>query len=110
TLPDGDGDGVPDTADNCNGAANPAQDDLDGDGTGDVCDPDIDGDGRANGSDCAPRDATASDFPAESTNLTVVDVDPSLLGWDPDPAQGVGLVFDLLRGDVATLISDGGVA
>ena len=35
---DGDGDGVPDSADNCPEAANPDQADTDGDGIGDACD------------------------------------------------------------------------
>jgi predicted dienelactone hydrolase len=35
---DRDGDGVPDTADNCRDAANVDQEDADGDGRGDVCD------------------------------------------------------------------------
>lgn len=34
-----DGDGIPDTADNCPGTPNPDQADADRDGTGDVCDP-----------------------------------------------------------------------
>jgi Ca2+-binding RTX toxin-like protein len=34
---DGDGDGVPDGSDNCLSVANPDQEDLDGDGQGDVC-------------------------------------------------------------------------
>jgi DNA-binding beta-propeller fold protein YncE len=38
-LPDADGDGLPDTADNCPAMANPDQSDLDIDGLGDVCDP-----------------------------------------------------------------------
>lgn len=45
TALDSDGDGVPDTADNCVDASNPAQQDLDGDGQGDGCDLDVDGDG-----------------------------------------------------------------
>ena len=36
---DGDGDGVPDSADNCPSNANPGQQDSDGDGIGDACDP-----------------------------------------------------------------------
>ncbi len=37
---DGDGDGVIDCADNCPNDPNPDQSDIDGDGIGDVCDPD----------------------------------------------------------------------
>jgi hypothetical protein len=37
-TPDGDGDGIPDGADNCPGTYNPAQTDSDGDGAGDACD------------------------------------------------------------------------
>lgn len=36
--PDTDGDGIPDSSDNCAAAYNPDQADCDGDGTGDVCD------------------------------------------------------------------------
>jgi hypothetical protein len=43
---DTDGDGVPDSADNCPLVANPGQQDADGDSIGDHCDPgDFDGDG-----------------------------------------------------------------
>lgn len=45
TVSDGDGDGVPDLADNCQDASNPKQDDSDKDGFGDICDPDFDQNG-----------------------------------------------------------------
>jgi len=41
TLPDGDGDGVPDASDNCTLVANAAQCDSDGDGYGNRCDGDF---------------------------------------------------------------------
>ena len=46
---DGDGDGIPDSDDNCPGIYNPGQEDTDGDGVGDACDDDGDGDGDGNG-------------------------------------------------------------
>jgi len=112
TLTDTDLDGVPDTADDCPQDPNPAQTDLDSDGLGDVCDGDIDGDGRPNGTDCAPADPSAQDPPAEATGLDVAGggAGPSMLTWDPDPAQGAGVVFDLLRGVAGSLRADGGIA
>ncbi len=44
-LKDADADGLLDSADNCPADYNPAQGDMDGDGLGDVCDPDNDNDG-----------------------------------------------------------------
>lgn len=45
---DADGDGRNHDSDNCRLAYNPTQNDLDGDGAGDACDTDIDGDGLTN--------------------------------------------------------------
>jgi len=45
---DADLDGVPDILDNCPDDGNPDQSDIDFDGVGDVCDPDMDGDGIPN--------------------------------------------------------------
>ncbi len=55
---DRDADGVANHADNCPLTANADQSDLDRDGAGDVCDPDIDGDGFANADDPEPADAS----------------------------------------------------
>jgi uncharacterized repeat protein (TIGR01451 family) len=60
--PDGDGDGVPDSSDNCPIVPNPGQEDGDGDGVGDACDncpaianPDqADADGDGVGDLCEP--------------------------------------------------------
>ena len=66
---DGDGDAVVDSRDNCPDAYNPGQADLDLDGTGDACDPDMDGDGFANPLDCAVSDPATWSIPAEPGNL-----------------------------------------
>jgi uncharacterized repeat protein (TIGR01451 family) len=47
-IPDIDGDGVPDTSDNCTSVANSNQHDADGDGYGNMCDGDLNNDGNTN--------------------------------------------------------------
>jgi len=53
-APDFDGDGVPDSLDNCSTKANPAQDDTDGDYCGNVCDCDFNQDGKCGIPDFGP--------------------------------------------------------
>jgi len=57
--PDDDGDGIPNSSDNCPAIANPGQEDADGDGQGDACEDDAtpedrDGDGVPDSSDNCP--------------------------------------------------------
>jgi hypothetical protein len=59
--PDSDGDGSSDDVDNCPVTPNADQSDLDGDGRGDVCDGDIDGDGCSNLYDPKPADINDPD-------------------------------------------------
>ncbi|MCC7386130.1 MAG: DUF4215 domain-containing protein [Deltaproteobacteria bacterium] len=74
TMRDGDGDGIPDGTDNCGSVPNPDQADLDGDGIGDRCDSDADGDGfpdsaRLGGGGCNCR---SSGRAADSADLALL--------------------------------------
>jgi endonuclease/exonuclease/phosphatase family metal-dependent hydrolase len=51
SITDKDGDGINDDIDNCPNHTNKNQTDLDGDGLGNICDPDMDGDGIFNRND-----------------------------------------------------------
>lgn len=57
-IGDSDGDGILDPDDNCVDVRNPGQQDFDGDGEGDLCDDDIDGDFIPNERDLFPNDNT----------------------------------------------------
>jgi len=85
---DSDGDGPADCIDNCPAIVNPAQADLDSDGMGDACDPDIDDDGAPNLSDCAPTNPGDAVTVPELTNLRVARgaAGEALLSWDDAPA------------------------
>ena len=62
---DMDGDGILDGVDNCPAVANVDQADFDGDGMGDICDPDDDNDGVDDSFDCDPFDATVTIQPGD---------------------------------------------
>ncbi len=89
--PDRDGDGVPDSIDNCVDTPNPDQMDLDSDGAGDACDDDIDGDGLLNrceipSSQMCPLDCRAicAELPEGFVCTGCADTDPR----DPDTDDG----------------------
>lgn len=55
-LPDVDSDGIPDGSDNCPLAANPGQEDYDGNGVGDACEPDCNSNGVPDSTDLSRSD------------------------------------------------------
>jgi PKD repeat protein len=68
---DTDGDGIPDSVDNCPSTPNPDQADADGDGVGDACDAltDSDGDGVADASDNCPAVANPGQEDADGDGI-----------------------------------------
>ena len=108
TLPDTDLDGVPNTADNCPSTANPVQENIDGDAFGDACDSDIDGDGRANASDCAPYDVSTVDPPGgEATGVGVAGAATATVNWTMPAGSPASWTSDLVRGGILQMRADG---
>ncbi len=89
--------------DNCPQEANADQADLDADGSGDVCDPDDDGDGAEDTVDCAPFDGTAFALPDEVSDLAFVG-DKETVEWASlADSAGTGTVYDVVRGNLSEL-------
>jgi hypothetical protein len=74
TVPDVDGDAVPDAQDNCPNDANPLQENNDGDTEGDVCDDDDDNDGLTDDEEMNFDGAPAYN-PLTDTNPLLADTD-----------------------------------
>ncbi len=120
---DFDGDGVPDSTDNCDSVDNPGQANLDGDAFGDRCDLDDDGDGLADEDDNCPRDANPGQADTDGDGEgDVCDGDPLDAGpqpmddggvADPEEDAGVEPIEDAgvePPADAGTVVDDGGTA
>jgi len=134
TSIDGDADGVANSADNCPAAANPLQENNDGDSQGDVCDPDDDNDTLSDvdeinlyGTDPFLPDTDSDGFddpveiaagsdPLDSGNIPGsasgdingdgnIDVADLLKGYQFVLGTATPGTNELLRGDVAPLVS-----
>jgi hypothetical protein len=99
---DADSDGVPDISDNCPSVSNAQQEDSDGDGRGDACDPDDDADGVADTLDNCPAVSNPDQF----------DVDGDGIGNACDPLDGrpADELLGALDADVHALNLDRGTA
>ncbi|MDQ7006425.1 MAG: VCBS repeat-containing protein [Acidobacteriota bacterium] len=96
---DVDGDGITQLPDNCPLVANADQTDSDGDGRGDACQVDWDGDGVTDDDDCAPADP-AGGPPGGVAGLAFEAGSESVITWSP---AALADRYDVSRGDLASL-------
>jgi len=122
---DTDADTVGDNADNCVNDANTNQANLDGDALGDVCDPDMDGDGIANftelrfgGNETDNTDASVSldnvasfseTAPTDADNDGVPDDIETAVGGDPANAADAQSVIAFITGMGKNVPAMGGI-
>lgn len=112
---DSDGDGVPDSSDNCPDLLNPDQADFDGDGLGDVCDPDIDNDGVSNEVDAFPMDPTEwadsdGDGIGDNADVNKTGINwVALTGSDETGSGTFDYPFRTIGKAVASSIAEGGI-
>jgi hypothetical protein len=108
-----DGDEVQDGWDNCPTISNFSQADADSDRIGDVCDPDDDNDGFADGADCAPLNNQIWGTPAEvGTLLLTPDVAGTTLTWSAPADLGgtaASIRYDTLQSGNAALFNTGAI-
>lgn len=100
---DCDSDGIPDIVDNCPCTNNLDQSDMDGDGLGDVCDDDIDGDFSPNDTDCDPIDPSIfsgafCDDENEETVNDIYNVDCICIGVFPPENTNCFEAIEVVQG------------
>jgi hypothetical protein len=106
---DRDLDGVPDDEDNCPDVANPDQEDADGDGAGDACDPAVDdkeacGDRNRDGKD----DCSGADVPIPDSGVVAPPPPPPLRDASADPEPQDAATADAATGGDAAVTGGSG--
>jgi PKD repeat protein len=96
-VSDVDQDGMPDGTDRCPCLADPEQMDTDGDGAGNACDADDDGDGVPDTGDCAPLDSGVGTLPSDVGDTLRPGASSDQLVWDPNVAA---FAWNVYRGVV----------